>query len=161
VFSALQIFSSGFVAFTHGMNDAQKAMGIITLALFSGKMIQTFDVPFWVILLCAVMMGLGTIHGGWKVIKTLGMRLAHIRPTEGFASGTAAGIVLTTATHFGMPVSTTHTVTGSITGVGAAYHIKSVKWAIGAKIISAWILTLPVCAMLGAVLSLLINRFQK
>lgn len=157
VFGGLQICSSGFMAFTHGMNDAQKVMGVITLALFSAKQIDDITVPMWVMMACATVMGMGTIIGGWKVIKTLGMRLAHIRPIEGFAAETAAGGVLTFAAGMGVPVSTTHTITGSIIGVGAAYHAKSVKWSVGKKILYAWVFTLPVTAILGAALTILFD----
>jgi PiT family inorganic phosphate transporter len=153
-FGTLQIVSSGFMAFTHGMNDAQKVMGVITLALFSSGYIATHDVPIWVKILCAVVMGMGTAAGGWKVIKTLGMKLAHIRPAEGFAAETAAGLVLTIAANLGVPVSTTHTITGSILGVGSAYQAKSVKWSIGKKIVYAWVFTLPVTAVLAYLLTL-------
>lgn len=156
-FSVLQIGSSGFVALTHGMNDAQKVMGVITLALFSAGKIPSITVPPWVMLACATVMALGTAVGGWKVIRTLGMRLSHIRPIEGCAAETAAGLVLSLAAHFGVPVSTTHTITGAIMGVGTAYRAKSVKWGIGAKIINAWVLTLPVCAILAALLAILIK----
>lgn len=151
-FSGLQIVSSGFMAFTHGMNDAQKVMGVITLALFTAGTIPTISVPLWVKLLCAIVMGLGTAAGGWRVIKTLGMKLAHIRPPEGFAAEASAGLVLSFAASLGVPVSTTHTITGSILGVGAAYRAKSVKWSIGEKILYAWILTLPATALLSGLL---------
>jgi PiT family inorganic phosphate transporter len=156
-FSLLQVFSSAFMAFTHGMNDAQKVMGVITLALFSSGKISAIEVPFWVMLLCALVMGAGTAAGGWRVIRTLGMKLAHIRPIEGFAAETGAGIVLAGAAGLGMPVSTTHTITGSILGVGSAYRVKSVRWSIGSKIVYAWVLTLPATAALGGALALAIR----
>ncbi|MBI2437259.1 MAG: inorganic phosphate transporter [Lentisphaerae bacterium] len=158
-FSLLQIGSSGFMAFTHGMNDAQKVMGVITLALFSAGKISAISVPAWVMLACATVMALGTAAGGWSVIKTLGTKLTHIRPIEGCAAETAAGLVLAAAAHLGAPVSTTHTITGSIMGVGTAYRLKSVKWLIGGKIISAWVLTLPVCAIGSALLTMLTRLF--
>jgi len=153
-FSVMQVASSGFMAFTHGMNDAQKVMGVITLALVTAGRWPGMDhgVPIWVMLACATVMGLGTAAGGSKVIRTLGMRLAHIRPIEGFAAETAAGIVLSVAAALGVPVSTTHTITGSILGVGSAYRVRSVKWAIGAKIVYAWVLTLPITALLSALM---------
>lgn len=156
-FSGLQILSSGFMAFTHGMNDAQKVMGVITVTLYTSKMIPTIAVPVWVKLLCAAVMGFGTAVGGWKVIKTLGMNLAHIRPVEGFAAETAAGLVLSFAANLGVPVSTTHTITGSILGVGAAYRAKSVKWGIGGKIFNAWVFTLPATALISGLLSALLS----
>jgi inorganic phosphate transporter, PiT family len=162
VFGVLQIGSSGFMAFTHGMNDAQKVMGIITMALIgAGYWTPTPYrlVPLWVMIACAIAMGVGTVAGGWKVIRTLGMRLAHIRPIEGCAAETAAGVVLSVAAHIGMPVSTTHTITGAILGVGSAYKAKTVRWGIGAKILSAWVLTLPVGVLLGAIFASILVRY--
>ncbi|MBM3277013.1 MAG: inorganic phosphate transporter [Candidatus Handelsmanbacteria bacterium] len=153
-FSALQVLSSGFMAFTHGMNDAQKVMGVITLALFSAGQLEAIVVPFWVMVLCALVMGVGTAVGGWKVIRTLGMRLSHLRPIEGFAAETGAGVVLAATAALGVPVSTTHTITGSILGVGSAYRLRSVRWSVGKKIIYAWVLTLPATAVLGGALAL-------
>lgn len=153
-FSGLQILSAGFMAFTHGMNDAQKVMGVITLALVTAGRWPSMNagVPTWVMILCAVVMAVGTASGGWKVIRTLGTKLAHIRPIEGFAAETAAGLVLLLAAQLGVPVSTTHTITGSIIGVGTAHSVRSVKWSIGAKIVNAWILTLPATIMFAALL---------
>lgn len=156
-FSALQVLSAGFMAFTHGTNDAQKVMGVITLALFASGKISEIVVPFWVMLSCATVMGLGTAVGGWKVIKTLGTRLSHLRPIEGFAAETAGSIVLVLAASLGVPVSTTHTITGSIMGVGSAHNLRSVKWGVGQKILYAWVLTLPVSAGLGLILAQIAN----
>ncbi|MEW6752575.1 MAG: inorganic phosphate transporter [Candidatus Latescibacterota bacterium] len=153
-FGVMQLFSSGFMAFTHGMNDAQKVMGVITLALFSAGLLSQIAVPLWVMLLCATAMALGTAVGGQRVIKTLGMRLTHLRPAEGFAAETAAGLVLSVAAGMGVPVSTTHTITGSILGSGSAYRPRGVKWSIGQKIVYAWIFTLPATALLGGLLAL-------
>lgn len=157
VFGIAQIGSSGFMAFTHGMNDAQKVMGVITLALFAAGRIPEVVVPVWVIFLCAAAMGLGTACGGWRVIRTLGSRLTHIRPIEGFAAETAGGLVLSGAASLGVPVSTTHTITGAILGIGTAYRARSVKWGMGGKILYAWVLTLPVTALLAAAVSLLLR----
>jgi PiT family inorganic phosphate transporter len=159
-FGLLQILSSSFMAYTHGMNDAQKVMGVITLALFSAGKIHDIIVPKWVMLACATVMGLGTAAGGWGVIRTLGMKLAHIRPIEGCAAETSAGLVLSLAAAFGVPVSTTHTITGSIMGVGAARRAKVVKWGIGSKIVNAWVFTFPVTALLGGAISWLIGRLS-
>ncbi len=164
-FGSLQIFSSGFMAYTHGMNDAQKVMGVIALALvLGGQLGTTADgapayIPLWVKLTCATVMGLGTALGGWRVIRTLGMKLAHIRPIEGFAAETAAGLVLTLKAGLGLPVSTTHTVAGSIMGVGTANSAKSVQWSIGKKMMYAWVLTLPAAAILGALMALILKFF--
>lgn len=157
-FGFLQVVSAGFMAFTHGMNDAQKVMGIITMALIAdGVLSPDAPMPIWVIVACATAMGLGTAAGGWKVIRTLGMNLAHIRPIEGFAAETAAGIVLSGAAAFGVPVSTTHTITASILGVGTARHAKGVHWGIGAKIVYAWVFTLPAAAALAAVFTVALH----
>lgn len=160
IFSLLQTGSSGFMAFTHGMNDAQKVMGVITLALFTSGKIPAIAVPHWVMLACASVMALGTAAGGWGVIRTLGTKLTHLRPIEGCAAETAAGVTLALAAHLGAPVSTTHTITGAIMGVGTAYRMKSVKWLVGTKIVSAWVLTLPACA-LGSALLMLLTRWIK
>ncbi|MCG3147865.1 MAG: hypothetical protein PCFJNLEI_01306 [Verrucomicrobiae bacterium] len=157
-FGVLQVLSSGFMAFTHGMNDAQKVMGVITLALFSAGKIADIIVPVWVMLTCAAVMALGTAAGGWGVIKTLGMKLAHIRPIEGFAAETAGGLVLSLAAHFGVPVSTTHTITGSIMGVGTAFRAKAVKWSLGTKIVYAWVFTLPCTALFAAALTVVFAK---
>lgn len=157
-FKSLQMLSSGFMAYTHGMNDAQKVMGVITLALFSAGKIPDITVPKWVMLACATVMALGTAAGGWGVIRTLGMKLAHIRPIEGFAAETAGGLVLSVAASMGVPVSTTHTITGSIMGVGAAFRVKAVKWGIGTKIVYAWVFTLPMTALLAAGLSYILGK---
>jgi len=153
IFKPLQILSSGFVALTHGMNDAQKVMGVITLALYTSGKIESITVPVWVKLICALVMALGTAAGGWKVIRTLGTKLAHIRPVEGFAAETAAGLVLSLAATIGVPVSTTHTITGAILGVGSAYRARAVKWGIGKKIVYAWVFTLPVTAIISGILA--------
>ncbi len=157
-FGFLQIVSAGFMAFTHGMNDAQKVMGVITMAMIAdGVLSPDAAMPLWVIVACATAMGVGTAAGGWRVIKTLGMNLAHIRPIEGFAAETAAGIVLSGAAMFGVPVSTTHTITASILGVGTARNAKGVHWGIGAKIVYAWVFTLPAAAGLAAVLTIFLE----
>lgn len=144
-FSRLQLVSMGYMALQHGQNDAQKVMGVITMALIAGGLWPGIDagIPLWVMIACATSMGLGTAVGGWRVIRTLGMRLAHLRPINGFAAETAAGTVLQVMASFGIPVSTTHTITGCIMGVGAFKGLASVKWAVGTKILYAWILTLP------------------
>jgi PiT family inorganic phosphate transporter len=143
------------MAYSHGTNDAQKAMGIITMALVSGGYLTSFAVPTWVILAAASAMALGTALGGWKIIKTLGVGMYHMKPVNGFAAETAASIVLLSAAHVGAPVSTTHTITSSIMGVGAARRLSAVRWGIAGKIVLAWVFTLPSTAVLAAVLSLL------
>ena len=146
-FGKLQILSASFMAFSHGSNDAQKVMGIITLSLVSGGFLKSVEVPFWVILLCALAMGLGTAVGGWKVIKTLGVSMLKLEPVHGFAAETSATAIILGCSHFGLPVSTTHVIATSIMGVGATKRLSAVRWGIGKKIVNAWILTLPACAI--------------
>jgi PiT family inorganic phosphate transporter len=155
VFGKAQIASAALMAYSHGTNDAQKAMGIITMALVSGGYLTSFAVPTWVIVAAASAMALGTALGGWKIIKTLGVGMYHMKPVNGFAAETAASIVLLSAAHIGAPVSTTHTITSSIMGVGAARRFSAVRWGIAGKIVLAWVFTLPSTALLAALLSLI------
>ncbi len=154
-FGRLQILSSSFMAFGHGSNDAQKVMGIITLALFSGGHISSMEVPFWVILTCALAMGIGTALGGWKVIKTVGVNMLKLEPVHGFAAETAATAVIMGASLSGLPVSTTHVITSSIMGVGATKRLSAVRWGVAGKILMAWIFTLPACFLVAFGISLL------
>ena len=144
-FGRLQILSSSFMAFGHGSNDAQKAMGIITMALVSGGVIKSMDVPTWVILICALAMGFGTLFGGWKIIKTLGVKMLKLEPIHGFAAETSSAALIIASSHFGLPVSTTHVVSSAILGVGATKRLSAVRWGIAGKIVMAWVLTLPAC----------------
>ncbi|NWF75058.1 MAG: inorganic phosphate transporter [Nitrospirae bacterium] len=146
-FGKLQIVSASFMAFSHGSNDAQKVMGIITLSLISGGYIHSLEVPLWVILACALAMGLGTAIGGWKVIKTMGIKMLKLEPVHGFAAETSATAVILGASHFGLPVSTTHVIATAIMGVGATKRLTAVRWGIGRKIVNAWIFTLPACSI--------------
>lgn len=148
-FGRLQIISSSLMAFGHGSNDAQKVMGIITLALVSGGFLESVEVPFWVILTCALAMGFGTAVGGWRVIKTLGVQMLKLQPVNGFAAETSATAVILGASHLGLPVSTTHVISTSIMGVGATKRLSAVRWGVARKIIMAWIFTLPMCAGIG------------
>lgn len=148
-FGKLQILSSAFMAFSHGSNDAQKVMGIITLSLVSGGYLQTVEVPFWVVLVCALAMGLGTAFGGWKVIKTMGVSMLKLEPIHGFAAETSATAIILGASHFGLPVSTTHVIATSIMGVGATKRLSAVRWGVAGKIVLAWVFTLPACAVLA------------
>jgi PiT family inorganic phosphate transporter len=152
VFRRAQIFSGGFVAFTHGTNDAQKTMGIIALALITTGHLdaETFDVPVWVIVSSATAMALGTYAGGWKIIRTMGSRIAKIEPPQGFAAQTACAGMLWTTAHLGFPVSTTQTITGSVLGVGASRRFSAVRWGIAGNIVAAWLLTLPMAGVVGA-----------
>jgi PiT family inorganic phosphate transporter len=148
-FGRLQILSSSFMAFSHGSNDAQKVMGIITLSLVSGGFIHSLEVPFWVVLACALAMGLGTAMGGWRVIKTLGVHMLKLDPVHGFAAETAATAVILGASSMGLPVSTTHVISTTIMGVGATKRLSAVRWGIAGKIVMAWVLTLPACALVA------------
>ncbi len=149
-FRRLQPISAGFMAFSHGANDAQKTMGIIALALFASGQIETFTIPTWVKIACALAMALGTYSGGWRIIHTLGSKVIKLDPIHGFAAETAAASVIQVATHFGVPVSTTHTITAAIMGVGSTQRLSAVRWGVAGNIITAWILTLPAAALVGA-----------
>lgn len=149
-FRKLQLISASAMALSHGLNDAQKTMGIITLALFASKSIPSPDVPTWVKLACAIVMGLGTFAGGKRIIKTLGMKIVKLTSVDGFSAQTAAAGVLQAAAYLGLPVSTTHAVTATVMGVGAARSVKAVRWGVTGDIFLAWILTLPASAALGA-----------
>ena len=148
-FGRLQIVSSTFMAFGHGSNDAQKAMGIITMALLAAGKIPTLEVPTWVVLVCALAMGFGTIFGGWKIIKTLGVKMLKLEPIHGFAAETSSAAIILATSHFGLPVSTTHVVSTAILGVGATKRLSAVRWGIAGKIVMAWILTLPFCTLVA------------
>lgn len=148
-FGKLQILSAGFMAFNHGMNDAQKCMGIIALALVLTFPENGFDVPLWVKLSCAIAMGLGTMTGGWRIIHTLGSKMIKLQPIHGFAAETTAGIIINAASHLGIPVSTTHVITTSIMGVGATRGLSAVRWGIVGNIVWAWILTIPLTFLLA------------
>ncbi|MDQ0417625.1 PiT family inorganic phosphate transporter [Croceifilum oryzae] len=152
IFKPLQIFSSGFMAFSHGAADAQKAMGIMALALLVGGYQTELNIPTWVKISAATAMALGTAIGGWKVIQTIGSRLSRLETPHGFAAETAAATILTTVAGMGVPVSTTHTITGSIIGTGIAERIRSVRWTVAKKIVYAWVLTLPGTAIMGYIL---------
>jgi inorganic phosphate transporter, PiT family len=159
-FGRAQIVSSSFMAFGHGSNDAQKAMGIITMALLSGGAIKTLDVPTWVVLICAVAMGFGTLFGGWKIIKTLGHKMLKLEPIHGFAAETSSTVIIIAASHFGLPVSTTHVVSTAILGVGATKRLSAVRWGIAGKIVMAWVLTLPACIGMAWGIQLLLVHYH-
>ncbi len=155
-FRFLQLVSASFMAFSHGSNDAQKSMGIITLALVAYAVSQnpggqaSLDVPFWVIFACAIAMALGTASGGWRIMKTMGHRIIKLRPINGFAAETTASIVILVATWLKAPVSTTHVISSGIMGVGASKRISAVRWGVAKNMLVAWILTIPVTALAGA-----------
>ncbi|WP_028558849.1 inorganic phosphate transporter [Paenibacillus pinihumi] len=156
-FRTSQIFTAAFQAFTHGTNDAQKAMGIITFALVAAGIQDNLDVPLWVKLSAATAMALGTSVGGWKIIKTMGTKIFKIEPINGFAADAASAAVILTATITHFPVSTTHTITSSILGVGSAKRFSAVKWSVAGRILIAWVITIPISLVLGAVLFKLIE----
>jgi PiT family inorganic phosphate transporter len=155
VFRRLQLVSGAFVAFTHGTNDAQKTMGIIALALVAGGHLSPeADPPVWVIVCAAIAMAAGTYAGGWRIIKTLGTRIAKLDPPQGFAAQTACATILWTTAHFGFPVSTTHAVSGSVMGAGATRRLSAVRWGVAGSIVIAWIMTIPCAAAVGALMEL-------
>lgn len=160
-FSKLQIFSAAFMSFEHGRNDAQKSMGIITLALFSASLIPTNDVPGWVMLVCAIAMALGTSIGGWKIIKTMGVNMIRLQPIGGFAAETSAALVISAASAIGAPVSTTHVISTAIMGVGASKRASAVRWTIAKNIVWAWVFTIPTTVILGGVITLFLKLFIK
>ena len=149
-FRRLQLFSAAAYSLGHGTNDAQKGMGIITTALAAGGLLKTFDVPYWVIICCHLAMGGGTMAGGWRIIKTMGQRITKLNPFGGFSAEAAGALTLVGTAHFGIPVSTTHTITGAIVGVGASRRLSAVRWGITRRIVFAWVLTIPGAAFFGA-----------
>ena len=153
-FGRLQILSAGFMALSHGHNDAQKSMGIIALALTLAYPAQEFHVPIWVILTCAIAMALGTLSGGWRIIRTLGSKMIKLQPIHGFAAETTASIIITGASQLGIPVSTTQVISSSILGVGATKRLSAVRWGIVGNILWAWVLTLPLTFMFAGTLML-------
>ncbi len=157
-FRRLQILSAASMAFTHGMNDAQKSMGIITLALFSVGLIPTAEVPKWVMIACAVAMALGTSAGGWRIMKTMGHRIIRLEPVNGFAAETAAAATIFMSSHWGMPVSTTHCIAGSIFGVGTAKRFSAVNWTLAREMVWAWVLTIPAAGAVAALSYLVLRK---
>ena len=159
VFKKLQVITSIGLALSHGTNDAQKTMGIITLGLVISGMISAFEVPLWVIVVCATAIALGTSVGGWQLIRTLGSKFYKIRPVHGFASQLASAVVILTASLVGGPVSTTQVVSTAIMGVGAAERVSKVRWGVAGEIASAWLFTIPATGLLGAGIYLLLSLF--
>jgi PiT family inorganic phosphate transporter len=137
------------MAFSHGSNDGQKFIGAFTLTLVLGGVLPVFDVPLWVTLLCAITMGIGTAVGGWRIVKTMGLRMTKLDPVHGFAAETAAASAIELASRLGIPVSTTHTISTAIMGVGSTRRLSAVRWGVGREIVTAWILTFPVCGLLA------------
>ena len=150
-FNKLQFVSSSLYSLGHGGNDAQKTMGIIAGLLYANGYLEgAFHVPLWIVLSCHAAMGLGTLFGGWRIVRTMGMGITRIRPTGAFAAQTSGAVMLFLATHLGIPVSTTHTITGAIVGVGLSRRVSAVRWGIAARILWAWVLTIPVSGLIAA-----------
>jgi PiT family inorganic phosphate transporter len=150
-FRSLQFFSASLYSLGHGGNDAQKTMGIIAVLLFSqGQLGSEFHVPFWVVIACQIAMGLGTLFGGWRIVHTMGSKITRLTPMQGCCAETGGAITLFAATWLGIPVSTTHTITGSIVGVGAARKVSAVRWNVASNIVTAWIITLPAAGLIAA-----------
>jgi len=158
-FRILQLFSASMYSLGHGGNDAQKTMGIIAVLLYSQGMLGTqFHVPFWVVLSCQAAMGLGTLFGGWRIVHTMGSRITQLKPIQGFCAETGGAITLFIATGLGVPVSTTHTITGAIVGVGAARRATAVRWSVAQRIVVAWVITMPAAGAVGAATYWLVHR---
>lgn len=151
-FRRLQLFSAAAYSLGHGTNDAQKSMGIITTALVAGGLLKTYEVPFWVIICCHLAMAGGTMAGGWRIVKTMGQRITKLNPFGGFAAEAAGALTLMGTAHFGIPVSTTHTITGAIVGVGSARRLSAVRWGVTRRIVWAWVLTIPGAAAFGTLI---------
>ena len=150
-FRSLQFVSASLYSLGHGGNDAQKTMGIVAVLLYSqGQLEGGFHVPFWVVITCQAAMGLGTLFGGWRIVHTMGSKITRLTPMQGFCAETGGAITLFLATHFGVPVSTTHTITGSIIGVGSAKRVSAVRWNVAKDIITAWIVTMPAAGGIAA-----------
>jgi PiT family inorganic phosphate transporter len=149
VFGRLQVLSAAFMAFSHGSNDGQKFIGAFALTLVLGGVLPEFRVPIWVILLCALTMGFGTAVGGWRIVKTMGLRLTKLESVHGFAAETAAASAIELASRLGIPLSTTHTINTAIMGVGSTRRLSAVRWGVGREIVIAWILTFPVCGLIA------------
>ena len=159
LFRRLQLLSAGLYSLGHGGNDAQKTMGIITGLLVTTGYLKTFEVPFWVEILCYAAIALGTMFGGWRIVKTMGSKITKLQPLGGFCAETSGAITLVGATLSGIPVSTTHTITGAIVGVGATKRLSAVKWGVAGRIVWAWVLTIPLAAGMSAVSYFLLRAF--
>jgi PiT family inorganic phosphate transporter len=161
LFRSLQFISASFYSLGHGGNDAQKTMGIIAVLLFSqGYLGSDFYVPFWVVLACQAAMGIGTFIGGWRIVHTMGSKITRLTPMQGFCAETGGAVTLFVATAFGIPVSTTHTITGAIIGVGAAKRVSAVRWSVANNIVTAWIITIPASALVAALTYAAVGIFR-
>jgi PiT family inorganic phosphate transporter len=159
VFKKLQILTAGFMALSHGSNDAQKTMGVITLALVIFQQIPELVVPLWVKIACAMAIGAGTMSGGWKIIKTMGQKIFKMEPVHGFAAQSATTLVVMTASWFGAPISTTQVISSSVLGVGSAKRFSAVHWEVGGRMVLAWFVTIPAAALVGAGIMALVRLF--
>ncbi len=159
-FRRLQLLSAAFYSLGHGTNDAQKTMGIIAGVLFTAGYLQTFDIPFWVVISAHVAIALGTLSGGWRIVHTMGSKITKLQPFGGFSAETAGAITLFIASAFGIPVSTTHTITGAIVGVGSVRRLSAVRWGVAQRIVWAWILTIPASAAIAALIYQVLTLFD-
>ncbi len=157
IFRRLQLLSAALYSLGHGTNDAQKTMGIIAGVLYAAGLMESFHIPFWVIVGCGVAIAAGTMSGGWRIVKTMGMRITHLRPVDGFAAETAGAITILGSSLGGIPISTTHTITGAIVGVGSLKRASAVRWGVAARIVWAWILTIPASGLIAALVSEIIE----
>ncbi len=158
IFHYLQMVSAAFIAFSHGSNDGQKFMGVFTLALVMGNILPEFVIPLWVMALCATVMAIGTLVGGWRILKTMGFRITHLETPQGFTAELVAASTIELATQLGVPLSTTHTVNTAIMGVGATRRFSAVRWGITQRIVMAWIITFPACGLIGYLVALLLEN---
>jgi PiT family inorganic phosphate transporter len=157
IFDRMQVASAGFMAFNHGLNDGQKFMGVFALTLLIGGATQVFEIPLWVVIVCALTMGLGTSFGGWRIIETVGSKMTRIVSWQGFAAEASAGTTIFGASLFGIPLSTTHTITTSIVGASASRRLHDVRWGVLRRILYAWVATFPLCALIAFVAALIAN----
>jgi PiT family inorganic phosphate transporter len=158
-FRRLQLFSAGVYSFAHGTNDAQKTMGIIAGTLFTAGYLKTFRIPFWVVLMAHAAIGLGTLCGGWRIVRTVGSKITKLKPVGGFCAEASGAITILSAASLGIPVSTTHTITGAIVGVGSLQRLSAVRWGVAARIVWAWIFTIPAAALVAALAYQLVRLF--
>jgi PiT family inorganic phosphate transporter len=154
-----QLISAAAYSLGHGGNDAQKTMGIIASLLFAGGLISEFTIPFWVVLSAQAAIALGTLSGGWRIVKTMGQKITKLTPVDGFCAETASAISIFVATHLGVPVSTTHVITGAISGVGAVRRLSAVRWGVTLNIVWAWIITIPAAGLIGALIYFIVELF--
>ncbi|MDO8716787.1 MAG: inorganic phosphate transporter [Dehalococcoidales bacterium] len=157
----LQLFSAALYSLGHGGNDAQKTMGIIASLLVAGGLSKTFNIPLWVVLSAHGAIALGTLSGGWRIVKTMGQKITKLRPVDGFCAETASAVSIFTATHLGIPVSTTHVITGAISGVGSVNRLSAVRWNITRRIVWAWVFTIPAAGVIGGLFYVVLRTFLR